>query len=210
NAPAYFTRNQWQWADDVDWIRGRSHYSFGVEAMAIQMNEINVQSANGTFGFNGSITNDALADFLLGRPNSVTQSNTAQIGLRQKYVGLYFQDDIKVSRKLNVHVGMRWEPSLPEHDVAGRGDHFSLPAFIAGVRTNRYDNAPLGLLFDSDPGIPSSYANGSYLGFAPRFGLAWDPTGSGTTSVRTSYGICFDSPVSHPARVLPCDSAGGT
>ena len=34
NAPAYFTRNQWQWADDLDWIRGRSHYSFGVEAMA--------------------------------------------------------------------------------------------------------------------------------------------------------------------------------
>lgn len=210
NAPAYFTRNQWQWADDIDWIRGRHHFSFGTEIMTIQMNEVNIQSANGTFGFNGSLTNDALADFLLGRLSSVAQSNTAQIGLRQKYVGLYFQDDIKLSRRLNVHFGMRWEPSLPEHDIAGRGDHFSLPDYLAGKRTSKYDNAPLGLLFHpNDPGIPSSYANGSYMGFAPRFGFAWDPTGSGRTSVRASYGLFFDTPESYTARDWSLDSPWG-
>lgn len=209
NAPAYFTRNQWQWADDMDWIRGRHHYSFGMEIMTIQMNEVNVQSANGTWGFNGSLSNDALADFLLGRPNSLAQSNTAQIGLRQKYVGLYFQDDIKATKRLNLHFGMRWEPSLPEHDIAGRGDHFSMDAYRAGQKTSRYDNAPVGLLFSSDPGIPNSYANGSYLGFAPRFGLAWDPTGSGKMSVRASYGLFFDTPESYTARDWSLDSPWG-
>ena len=42
---------------------------------------------------------------------------------------LYFQDDIKISPRLNVHFGVRWEPSLPEHDVAGRGNTFSMTAF---------------------------------------------------------------------------------
>ncbi len=209
NAPAYFIRNQWQWADDMDWIQGRHHLSFGMEAIAIQMNEINIQSANGTFGFNGSISNDALADFLLGKPNSLTQSNTAQIGLREKYAGIYFQDDIKMSPRLNVHAGLRWEPSLPEHDVAGRGDHFSLPDYLAGRKTSVYTNAPIGLLFYGDPGIPRAYADGSWLGFAPRIGFAWDPTGSGKQSIRSSYGIFFDTPESYTARDWALDSPWG-
>ena len=43
---------------------------------------------------------------------------------------------------------------LPEYDAAGRGNHFSLPAFTAGTKTTVYQNAPPGLLFHGDPGIP--------------------------------------------------------
>ena len=85
---------------------------------------------------------------------------------------------------------------VPEHDVYGRGNHFSLPAYVAGQTTSVYTNAPPGLLFHGDPGIPLAYANGSYLDFAPRVGLAWDPRGDGKMSVRASYGIFFDAPES--------------
>jgi hypothetical protein len=200
NAPSIFHRNQWQWADDVDWIRNRHHYSFGMSVIPVQMNERNVQRGNGTFAFNGSVSNEALADYLLGKPNSVIQQSLAEIGLRQKYVGLYFQDDIKVNNRLNMHLGLRWEPSLPEHDVVGRGNSFSLDAFVAGKKTSRSDNAPLGLLFYGDPGIPRAYANSRYLDFSPRFGLAWDPTGSGKLSIRASYSVFFDTPESFTAR----------
>ena len=200
NAPAIFHRNQWQWADDVDWIRDRHHYSFGLSVITVQMNERNVQRGNGTFAFNGSIANEALADFLLGRPNSVIQQGLAEVGLRQKYVGLYFQDDIKLNKKLNMHLGVRWEPSLPQHDVAGRGNHISQDAFLAGTKTRLYNNAPAGLLFYGDPGIPRAYANSRYLDFAPRLGLAWDPTGSGKMSIRAAYSIFFDTPESFTAR----------
>jgi hypothetical protein len=197
NAPSIFHRNQWQFADDVDWIKERHRYSFGVATIAVQMNERNVQRGNGTFSFNGSITNEAFADYMLGKPNSVIQQSLAEIGLRQKYIGLYFQDDIKVSKRLNAHVGVRWEPSLPEHDVAGRGNTFSLPGFLAGTRSGKYNSSPAGLLFFGDPGVPEAYVNSRYLDFAPRFGLAWDPTGSGKMSIRASYSVFFDTPESY-------------
>jgi hypothetical protein len=200
NATAKFIRNQWQWADDIDWIRGRHHYSFGGEGIINQMDEVNQQYTNGDFNFDGSQTGDGLADFLLGRPIQLIDSGLVQIALREKYVGLYFQDDIQVTKHLNVHAGIRWEPSLPEYDAAGRGNHFSEPAFVAGTKTSLYTNAPPGLLFHGDPGIPKAYANGSYDDFAPRIGFAWDPTGNGKESVRASYGIFFDQPESYTDR----------
>ena len=197
NAPSYFNRDQFQLADDLDMVRGRHHLVFGGEAIVLHMNSINVTFGNGSIAFNGSLSNGPIADFLLGRPSTFRASNTSVLALRQKYYGLYFQDDIKISKKLTVHAGLRWEPSLPQHENAGRGQHFSLPAFLAGTKTSTYLNAPPGLLYHGDPGIPKAYANGSNLGFAPRFGIAWDPTGSGKQSIRASYGIFFEMPHSY-------------
>ena len=200
NAPATFARNQFQYADDVDLIRGSHHIMFGVEALFIQMDEVNISLGDGAFTFNGSQSNGALADFMLGRPSNFQDGNPLQVGLRQKYWGVYGQDDIQITKGLDIHVGLRWEPSLPEHDVYGRGAHFSLPAFLAGQVSTVYPNAPAGLLFHGDPGIPAAYTNGSYLGFAPRLGFAWDPTAKGTQSLRGSYGIFYDAPESYTER----------
>jgi len=197
NAPSYFGRNQYQLSDDIDLLRGFNHFVFGGEAIVLQMNSVNVTFGNGEFAFNGSLSNDPIADFMLGRPSSLLDSNTSVVALREKYYGLYFQDGIRITKRLSVHAGVRWERSLPEHDAAGRGQHFSLPAFLAGQKTSTYLNAPPGLLYYGDPGIPAAYANGSYLDLAPRFGLAWDPTGSGKQSIRASYGIFFDTPLSY-------------
>ena len=196
NAPAKFIRNQWQWADDVDWIRGRHHYSFGTEFIVGQMDQNNVYDSNGAFSFNGSATNDGLADFLLGSVYQLTDTNSQINGLRQKYVALYAQDDIQVNKRLNVHAGVRWEPSLPEYDHIGQGSSFTVANFAAGVKTSVFTNAPPGLLFYGDPGIPKAYAHGSYDDFAPRIGFAFDPTGAGKESIRASYGIFFDQPES--------------
>ncbi|MBZ5619413.1 MAG: hypothetical protein LAQ69_11925 [Acidobacteriia bacterium] len=216
NAPATFVRNTFQFADDVDLIRGRHHVILGVEAIAMQMDEINISLANGEWTFNGSLTGngqpqtgDALADFMIGRPSLLSIGSPFQIGLRQKYWGAYVQDDIRVRKGLNVHVGLRWEPSLPEHDAIARGSHFSLPAFLAGQKSSVYPNAPAGLLFHGDSGIPESYANGNWKGFAPRVGLAWDPAGNGIQSLRASYGIFFDAPETFTARDFGASSPWG-
>jgi hypothetical protein len=60
-------------------------------------------------------------------------------------LGAYVHDDIRATKTLNLRIGLRWEPSLPEKEVNGRGHHFSLPDFIAGNKTSRYVNAPPGL-----------------------------------------------------------------
>jgi len=197
NAPSYFARDQWQLADDLDVIRGRHHLLFGGEAIVLHMNSVNVTFGNGEWTFDGSLSKGPIADFMLGRPSNLRDSNNNILALRQKYYGLYFQDDFRVNSKLTVHAGMRWEPSLPEHEANGEGQHFSLPAFLAGQKTSKYVNAPAGLLYQGDPGIPAAYANGSYADFAPRMGLAWDPTGSGKQSIRASYGIFFQAPESY-------------
>ena len=66
NAPAKFVRNQYQWSDDTDWIRGKHHFSFGAENIIGQMYQTNVYDSNGLFTFNASETKDSLADFLTG------------------------------------------------------------------------------------------------------------------------------------------------
>jgi hypothetical protein len=196
NAPARFIRNQFQFADDVDWIRGRSHYSFGFEAISGQMYQNNVSNGNGGFTFNGTLTGDALADFLTGNLDTFTDSDSQISNLHQNYFGAYGEDDIQVNKKLNVHVGVRWEPSLPETDKYFAGSHFSLPSYTAGTKSVVFNNAPPGLFFYGDNGIPKGYAHGSYDDFAPRVGLAWDPRGKGQESLRASYGIFFDAPES--------------
>lgn len=208
NAPASFIRNQWQGADDVDWIRGRHHLTFGGEYIFGQMDENNLQYANGEFSFDGSrtksssnsLSGDALADFMLGSLHTVIDSNIARVDLRQKYIGAYFEDSFQINKQLNIHAGIRWEPFLPEHDALARGNHFSLPDFIAGNKTSIYNNAPPGLFFYGDKGIPKSYANGNYRDFAPRIGFAFDPLGDGKESIRGSYGIFFDQPESFSIR----------
>jgi hypothetical protein len=200
NAPATFARNQFHLSDDVDIIRGRHHYVMGMEVITMQMDERNVSLANGEWTFSGQLTNDPLADFMVGRPSKLADGNYFMVDLRQRYWGAYFQDDIRLTKTLSVHFGARWEPSLPEHDLLGRGSHFSLDAFTAGQRSTVYTNAPAGLLFYGDPHIPSAYAGGSWLGIAPRVGLAWDPSGKGKQSIRASYGIFYDTPESFTDR----------
>jgi len=209
NAPATFTRNTYQLSDDIDLIRGRHHMIFGAELMQMRMEEVNVNVVNGEWTFNGSLTNDALADFMIGRPSLLTQGNAFNTGLREWYAGAYFQDNIRVAKGLDVHVGLRWEPSLPEHDEYARGQHFSMPAFLAGQHSIVYPNAPAGLQFHGDPGIPESYAGDNWAGFAPRIGFAWDPSGKGAQSLRGSYGIFFDTPETFTARDLGASAPWG-
>ena len=64
--------------------------------------------------------------------------------------------------------------------------------FIPGAHTARYANEPAGILFEGDQGIPPGVYKQDWNGWEPRIGLAWDPTGSGRTAVRLSYGVFQD------------------
>ena len=92
--------------------------------MRHQLNSSNLYDGNGTFSFNGTYTDDALADLMVGALQAYNASMPTAFGFRQTYIGLYAQDDYRVNSRLNVHAGLRWEPFLPETDVYGRGRLF--------------------------------------------------------------------------------------
>ena len=193
-SPANFNRNTQQAADDVDFIHGKHQLVFGGEWIHHQLNSINASGSDGNFAFNGTYSGDALADYMLGALSSYGQSMPTDMNFRQNYIGMYVQDDYRVNSRLNVHLGVRWEPFLPEVDEFGRGSYISLPGFYANQRSSQYTSSPAGLLFVGDPGIPKGYAYNSLNLFEPRVGFAWDMTGNGKQTLRASYSIFYDLP----------------
>jgi hypothetical protein len=183
-----------QVGDDLDLIRGRHHISLGFEYFRNATNLHSGGISNGSYSFDGSFTGDALVDFLLGDPNEFSQGAPNLQNWRQNVLGLYADDVLRVNSRLTLTAGIRWDPFFPETDKYGRGDYFDLAAFNAGIKTTRYQFAPPGLLYNSDPGVPHAYTNNHLANFAPRLSISWDPTGKGSQVVRASYGISYDTP----------------
>lgn len=183
-----------QLADDVTLIRGRHQFAMGGEWIGRNLNfQVSTQQ-NPEFDFSGQATNDPLADLLLGLPSAFIQGNLTRVQMVQNYFALYVQDKFRLSSRISVNYGLRWEPYLPEHDTQGRATHFDLQAYIAGQHTTVFQNAPPGFTFAGDPGFPAGGTNRHLANLAPRLGLVWDVTGNGRTVVRSAYGILYDLP----------------
>jgi hypothetical protein len=189
------TTNSENVLDDVFWTRGRHHLGLGVNLIHNHMNLQGTNNANGQFSFNGSFTGDALADFMLGDLFSLYQGNNTGSTFTKNVFGLYAQDSYQMTPRLTVNGGVRWESDLPEVETAGRGDSFSMSAFLAGTTSSVFKTAPPGLFFVGDHGIPKGYINSHWNHFEPRVGIAWDPRGKGRESVRASYTIGFSQPI---------------
>ncbi|MBV9081387.1 MAG: TonB-dependent receptor, partial [Acidobacteriaceae bacterium] len=128
----------------------------------------------------------AMADFFLGLESTFFQDNGRTFYLRESRPSLYVQDDWKVNRQLTLNLGLRWEPWLPPIDL-----NHTLVAFAPGVQSTVAPNAPRGLLFPGDKGIPESVWKHDWKDFAPRAGFAWNIGGNGKTVVRAGYGVFY-------------------
>ena len=191
-APGHFNVNAFQVADDVDVIRGRHQMAFGFNLVRVQNNTISGFQENGNFTFNGSRSGLGLADFMLGLPNDFSQTNATPDDLRQWILSIYAQDTFRISSRFTLNFGIRWEPTFPDPDKYGRGTSFSLAGFYAGQRSSVYPNAPAGLFFKGDPGIPDAMWNGHMANFAPRVGVVWNPHGDGRDTLRIGGSILYD------------------
>lgn len=209
-SPATLRQNNFQFADDLDLIRGRHHFSFGGEWIRYRFDSVGASLGNGAFTFNGQFSNDALLDFMLGMPNTFSQGNTQYSDIRQNYAGAYVGDVVQLNRKLTVHLGVRWEPYMPGREVDNRMNHFDPAAFAAGQQSKVFVNAPPGLFFPGDPGIPRTFADNRPWDFEPRAGLAWDPTGSGRQVIRAGYGLLYDTMAAGYWTDQTADSPWGT
>ena len=194
-APGYFNTNTYQLSDDYTIIHGKHQFGFGVDVRKLQLNIVNNQQSNGQFTFGGAYSGDNLADFLLGRTQTVTDGNPNPNALRQTVTSLYAQDTYHLTERFTLNLGVRWEPSIPPYDQFSRGNQFSLAAFNAGQVSTVYPNAPAGLLFAGD----AANTNGKYfaqwhmLATSPRIGMVWDPKGDGKQTIRSAFALMHDT-----------------
>ena len=178
-------------SEDITWIKGSHQLGFGVSFLHTEMTFLSALNAAGSFTFNGSVTGMPLADFLLGSAFSWSQGNPNNWYLHQTYLGLYAQDSWKVTSRLSLNYGLRWEPYQAPISKYGWFAHFDPAAFAANEHSSVYVNAPAGVTFPGDPSYPAgdSPTNSKYNNWAPRVGLVWDPAGNGRMTIRASYGI---------------------
>jgi hypothetical protein len=165
-----------QYNDTLSWIRSRHSLKFGAEFRRFRNNNFNG-------GTGGTITFPTMTAFLAGTPNNTTQQRVAaNPALRVSALNLFAQDDFKLSPRLTLNLGLRWEYN--------------------GVPSEKYDRLAV---FDFDrrqlirigtEGWDRPYER-QFTNFAPRAGFSFDPTGSGKTVIRGGGGLYFDQPVTN-------------
>jgi outer membrane receptor protein involved in Fe transport len=179
----------WQLADDLTWISGRHSLKFGGDIRREAMRIAFINRPNGDLTFSGGITGNAAADFLLGLPSQVRATTTQAIqeGHGWLFAG-YAQDEFRLTPQLTLNLGLRYELPFPFID---KND--AITGFHTGVQSQLYPNAPVGLVYPGDPGVPRGIVPTDKNNFAPRLAVAWDPFGDGKTSVRSAFGVFYDA-----------------
>ena len=208
--PRDTTQNTYEAQDSYAKTAGAHSVKLGVEFRRNQINMTEGIASNGFFVFAPFPASDPFASFLLGFPVVFFQGGgDFNRGLRNIDFGAYAQDEWRVTPRLTVNYGLRWELSTPFTDIRNR-----MNAWAPGRQSQIYRNAPAGLLFPGDPGVPDGIAPIYGKAFMPRVGIAWDPAGKGKTSVRAAFGIFYDSftngvggPLQAPLSALPWTQA---
>lgn len=187
-------------ADNLTWIRGKHSLRFGFEFRRVELNTNNGVNGRGTFVFNGFSTAafDAqghalaetgfdFADFLLGLPQSTSRRfGGDNIYFRSNVYAMYAQDNWRLSPRLTLNLGLRYEIYTPLTEKYDRIVNLDIaPNFTAAAAVLPGQTSPYSGLF------PRSLIDRDYNNFSPRIGFAFRPFAKKRTVVRGSYGIFF-------------------
>ena len=182
--------------DNFSKILGSHSIKAGLELSYEQINVNPNPTFNGSFQFTGSETGSDFADFLIGVASNFNQADSMSFYGRHKYASAFAQDTWRITPRLTLNYGLRWE--LMQY---WSEKYNQIPTFALGEQSKVYPGAPIGLVYPGDPGVPNTLVPERNR-FAPRFGLAYTPKMSnrtlgkilgqpGKTSLRAGYGIFY-------------------
>ncbi len=185
-APTRDIMPTWYLSDSLSWVHGIHSINVGMELYRNRVNELQNFFTGGSLSFSGQFTGNGAADFLLGDMSSYEQIEALTSRLHQTLPSFYVQDNIKLTRRVTLNAGLRWDP------VTGySSEDRQLSTFEAGKQSTLFPLATTGLLYPGDQGLPFNIVGTRYDNVAPRLGIAWDVFGNGKTSVRAGGGIFY-------------------
>lgn len=175
-----YKQQTYQFTDNLSAYRGRHSIIAGVDILRVITTpslqagfQLPAVRASATFA--GTYSGNAWGDFLLGIPYAGSQSSnkagylSPAMSIDYPDVNLFVQDNWKISQRLTVNLGLRyeWVPVLSSKDM--RNFDFATGQLTA-------------------IGVAADFYGGADRNFGPRIGFAWQPFGLGTTVIRAGYG----------------------
>src|SRR5215510_4963663 len=158
--------------DTFSYTRGRHAFKFGGELSLDKDIQQALLNNYGVFTFNGVVTQNALADFLVGLPSSLSQDAPSFGFTNTWYTALFAQDDFRIHPRLTFNLGVRWDVQTPPTDPQNKES-----TYVPGAHSTVNPAAPTGILFPADPGITRGIIPIAWNHVSPRVGFAWDPFG---------------------------------
>ncbi len=189
NNPQKSVTNVYQFLNNSSYVRGNHLFKFGADIRFSQQNAFRDVESRGRLQFSPffQLTGNALADMLLGFPllTSVARVDNPQ-QIRTESYNFFINDSYRVTPRLALTAGLRYEYNSPPVDAEDRATVFDLSSRqIVPVGTN---------------GVPRSGFDADKNNFAPRVGFAWSINDA--TVLRGGYGVYYDQSALAPAESL--------
>jgi hypothetical protein len=210
------TWRSWQGKDDLSWTHGKHNMKFGAAYMYTHKWQQFQTNAGGSFTFNSSATGNGLADFLMGFASGYSEpDNVNFVRISNNTYDLYALDDWRVSNRLTLNLGLRWEGLPHAYDTENNTANFypnlynpaqaaqflpsgalntSGPGFstVSGIALSTQPFYLNGIGIAGRNGIPKGLVDNHWDTFAPRIGFAFDLTGQQKTILRASAGLFYE------------------
>ncbi|PYV20077.1 MAG: TonB-dependent receptor [Acidobacteria bacterium] len=176
-----------QFVDSFSWQRGTHFLKFGADLAKRQVTFEQARAPRGSFSFDGMYTGSALADFMLGyvRNASINPAHTST-NLWNWWHSYYFNDDWKVTPRLTVNLGLRYDYFQPYKQADDKFVNIEQNGFfVAGITTPQSSRYGRGLI------APDRND------WAPRVGFAYRPTFASDAVIRAAYGWYYTPQISN-------------